>query len=1021
MMKSIKKASELLKFPAYTPGVSGPMPSSALRPNADIVPLSGTHVEHLLHVDPTMEPDFRCRNKYRTHFYLLEEPDRVTNAINLRSIFDEYVGFDSNEKGMCSHTAYVENGLRGLYINSTVTYVSTAHTTKVTGTKIEVDCDLMTVSKSTVDKYHVWSNLALDARVMCSSCTQGVTKMDLDNRFLYQAPVTHQAPAACSTIITGIILREATPVNPVIWIATAHPYANDILSSVLGTSTHMIVFTHKFYSAEAHLCFGGYYFLAGPSFPLISQSIAGALVWGVVVSSIHCVIYPSHLLHFWAQKFAASVLLATQLQHDNQLHSAWGGLVQLAIASQDVINMRILMSINSCVLLDFMSADMFPVGQRTSIDRMFSNFNKYGSQLTDCQVIKRLTTHPPDYAFALFGIGPTFRRLRSYASSCGVYYYMTCHPHRCVFWLECRFIELHSVILKIYGESLHDNMSACAHCSGFSMDNAALIGPYDLSSVQSSGMSYCASSSRDTDSIDMSCALRQMNGELVQHNMSVCVYHCGHHMGGAIIDRNDLSPLDDTWITCVFDLQQYDDHLFDKTSMISTVASGRSVTSVYDCRTLLGNNSRLFSSCVVNNNHRFLLKLNYLTIDLQLKIYKEHYKFVKDNISVGFRCGRISVIGLIPDHLDSTPLALPYVHSEIENEIEHVGSSYDLSSIDAAKECTGNASDIIRSFNDFDNRLPIIIGGNCHLITFVMDADPSLRDLPCNFNVYIIVGDIFSFLHGESFTSNYQFNHGIYLWGNNSCDSCSSYGSNDHTVLVSDTPQAQKSFSKDNQTSTWASLVDRFAYMDLTNDSITIDIINDRRMIDSTAVDLDCGELLLGSITQEFQELDYDPCHVMENSDNIAGFKTHPIDQTTTTPHFLACYHRINTRCVLLPMILLPSKVLRGILPLGIATSFRAFVSPEYFGRHTHDQVHDQDLSNHDQAERLQPTTKLQVTTIPSHNDVDVAPSFGVVQYLCFVRATVFGLDCHHLPLTIDNCLIKWGALWGAILARIVK
>ncbi|KAL7490750.1 hypothetical protein ACHAWT_000281, partial [Skeletonema menzelii] len=83
-MKSIKKALDYFASRRHT-GHAGVRDGHAGTTGDNMsIYLSSTketHVDHLHHVDPTMEPDMRCRDKYRKHPYLLEDGGEVTNIL----------------------------------------------------------------------------------------------------------------------------------------------------------------------------------------------------------------------------------------------------------------------------------------------------------------------------------------------------------------------------------------------------------------------------------------------------------------------------------------------------------------------------------------------------------------------------------------------------------------------------------------------------------------------------------------------------------------------------------------------------------------------------------------------------------------------------------------------------------------------------------------------------------------------------------------------------------------------------
>ena len=72
MMKSIKKALDYFSSRRHTghagvrDGHAGPTGDNM---STQLTSIKETHVERLLHVDPTMDPDMRCRDRYRNEAY----------------------------------------------------------------------------------------------------------------------------------------------------------------------------------------------------------------------------------------------------------------------------------------------------------------------------------------------------------------------------------------------------------------------------------------------------------------------------------------------------------------------------------------------------------------------------------------------------------------------------------------------------------------------------------------------------------------------------------------------------------------------------------------------------------------------------------------------------------------------------------------------------------------------------------------------------------------------------------------
>ena len=723
MMKSIKKALDYFSSRRHTGHAGardGDAGSTGDNMSIQLTSIKETHVERLLHVDPTMDPDMRCRDRYRKQPFLLGEDLSVTNALRTysMSISNQYFGYDPNEKGTGSNTGCVRYGLDGkgriccsytaeidyrFTINSNVTYhTSAAYFIKITGVMVGLN-NLRTILMSTTD---VCVKFDIPEMGTCSytEYVLGMAEFFDCGRSLH-VPVIHQDSASYSTNVDGTIIlpggvTSTTPyppdmelsVNHVIWLCPGYYYADDTLFSGIGISTHKMLSTHKFYFAHAHLCFGEYYFLACPSFPTIVQSFTGTLVWGVVVFFNHQVVsYTSRHIHFWAQKFAASAL-NNHLKHHDQLFSAWGDLVLLAIDSHDVIstsNMEMLVNTSSCVSQDYGETDEFvrrygeshdlvyggasnfaygssglgtcrctcerlsdssdithfvyDLGYNSTVhqdlvDRPFSYFNVCcccERELVDCQNLTRLLVHPFDYGFVSFGVGSSLKRPSYYTSRCDVY--LTGHTNAGTFWSncqECGFITPQRVILKIHGE-------------------------------------------------------------LITNVLCNCFHHLGQPVDEVILGRCDLSPLSSFWSACagvsfsggqstshfLYDPHRYDDTLnyTALTSLINYRILMRFIDDFSECTSYDVSFISGTSSCCADmkalNYHSFPRSITR-SIGPQLVLFKEHSEFVRGYMSASFRHCLPPNTGTILGNLhhNSSHDAFGYTYDFSPIEVVYLGS-----------------------------------------------------------------------------------------------------------------------------------------------------------------------------------------------------------------------------------------------------------------------------------------------------------------------------------------------------------
>lgn len=163
--------------------------------------------------------------------------------------------------------------------------------------------------------------------------------------------------------------------------------------------------------------------------------------------------------------------------------------------------------------------------------------------------------------------------------------------------------------------------------------------------------------------------------------------------------------------------------------------------------------------------------------------------------------------------------------------------------------------------------------------------------------------------------------------------------------------------------------------------------------------------------------VDYDPLRVKFHSIYFVGHMAHPIAQTPNVLGHQAYYHQISTESSLLLGIILPHGNLVFIRPIVVSFGALGTFTSEHSSHdfYDQDQFHDQNVLNiYDQ---VQVTTESCQVTVDLLHTTDSNVSSSTVNPPSFTQTNfvLFGILLYHDLLEVVNCLLKWGALWGAM------